>query len=268
MSGCESARPDGRRLRSFSKPVTAMVNGASRGIGLALVERLLADPAVERVFATAREGTRCEALRARGGGDEARLLALDMDVCEEASIAAAAQAVSKRAARIDLLVHCSGLLHDGTALQPERRLADVIPANMARSFRVNAIGPLLVAKHFQGLFPSRGRCILANLSARVGSIGDNRLGGWYGYRASKAAQNMITRNLSIEMRRRAREIICVALHPGTVDTRLSRPFQGSVPAGGLFSPERAARQLLAVIDALGPHDNGAFLAWDAEPIPW
>jgi NAD(P)-dependent dehydrogenase (short-subunit alcohol dehydrogenase family) len=110
--------------------------------------------------------------------------------------------------------------------------------------------------------------VLANLSARVGSIADNRLGGWYGYRAAKTAQNMFTRTLSIELARRAPNVICLALHPGTVDTDLSRPFQASVPADRLFDPPRAARQLLQVIDAASPQESGRFLAWDGSLIPW
>ena len=106
------------------------------------------------------------------------------------------------------------------------------------------------------------------ISARVGSIADNRLGGWYGYRASKAAQNMVTKTLSIELSRRSPNVICVALHPGTVDTQLSEPFQGSVPAGTLFSPERAAQQLLSVIDSLTTADSGHFFDWKGSPIEW
>jgi len=137
-----------------------------------------------------------------------------------------------------------------------------------RSFRVNALGALLVAKHFQGFFDRNDRVVFASLSARVGSIGDNRLGGWYAYRASKAAQNMITKNLAIELRRRARGVVCVALHPGTVATDLSAPFRGGVPEEKLFDASRAARQLLGVIDSLTPDSNGGFFAWDGEPIPW
>ena len=124
-----------------------------------------------------------------------------------------------------MIINCAGLLHDGDSLQPEKRLADVTAASLERSFAVNAIGPLLIAKHFQGMLHPQRLAVFATLSARVGSIGDNRTGGWYSYRASKAAQNMITKNLSIELHRRARGVICVALHPGTVDTGLSRPFQ-------------------------------------------
>ena len=153
-------------------------------------------------------------------------------------------------------------------MQPEKRLGDVTPANLQRSFAVNAIGPLLVAKHFRILLPPRERSIFANLSARVGSIGDNHLGGWYAYRASKAAQNMLTRNLAIELRRRAQGLICIALHPGAVDTGLSRPFQSKVPANRLFSPERAATQLLKIMDRLQPDDSGGFFSWNGERIPW
>ncbi len=255
-------------VAAFGRPVTALVSGASRGIGHAFVTRLLADPAVTRVFASARGATASEGLAPLAAEHGDRLRALDMDVTDEASVARAAGTVKEAARQVDLVINVAGLLHDGDALQPERRLEDVTPQGLQRGFAVNAVGPLLVAKHLHPLLPKRDRAVFASLSARVGSIGDNRLGGWYAYRASKAAQNMITRNLSIELRRRARGIVCVALHPGTVDTDLSRPFQRGVPDGKLFSPDRAARQLLQVIDGLGPGDNGGFFAWDGQPIPW
>jgi NAD(P)-dependent dehydrogenase (short-subunit alcohol dehydrogenase family) len=133
---------------------------------------------------------------------------------------------------------------------------------------VNGAGPLLLAKHLEPLLPSRQRAVFASLSARVGSIGDNRLGGWYAYRGAKAAQNMYLRTLSIELARRARGTICVALHPGTTNTDLSQPFQGRVPADKLFSPRLAVEQLLGVIDRLALADNGGFYAWNGDPIPW
>jgi len=151
---------------------------------------------------------------------------------------------------------------------PERRLADVAGANLLASFAVNAAGPLLVAKYFQRFLPRRDRAVFASLSARVGSIGDNRLGGWYAYRGSKAAQNMFTRCLSVELVRRHRGLICVALHPGTVDTELSRPFQARVAEEQLFTVKRAAAQLLDVIAGLAPEDNGAFIAWDGQSVEW
>ena len=170
--------------------------------------------------------------------------------------------------RLHLLVNCAGVLHESDALRPEKKLESVSPDALRRVFEVNAFGPLLVAKHFHELLRHDERAVLANVSARVGSIGDDRAGGWYAYRGSKAAQNLFTKNLSIELGRRAKNVVCVALHPGTVDTDLSRPFQGSVRETSLFEPSRAARQLLDVIDGLTPEQSGSFLAWDGREIPW
>ncbi|NNL64798.1 MAG: SDR family oxidoreductase [Myxococcales bacterium] len=247
---------------------TALVQGGSRGIGLALVRDLLLRPDVGRGIATARRPEASDGLRElrESHGDALTLVALDAS--DEPSIAAAAEGVAGSVDRLHLLVNCAGILHDGEAIQPEKRIEHVDPAVLRRVFEVNAFGPLLVAKHFHALLAHDERAVLANLSARVGSLSDNRAGGWYAYRASKAAQNMFTRNLAIELRRRARNLICVALHPGTVDTGLSRPFQGSVPPEQLFPAERAARQLLEVIDSLEPDDSGGFFAWDRAPIPW
>ncbi len=255
-------------LTSFTHPVTAVVVGASRGMGLAFVDSLLHDPAVARVFAASRRAEAEDSLTGLAREHGGRVRALDLDVTAESTVSTAAATIAGETDRVDVVVYCAGLLHDGDAHRPEKRLADVTLESLQRSFAVNAIGPALVAKHFNGLLDRTDRAVFASLSARVGSIDDNRLGGWYGYRASKAAQNMITRNLSIELRRTARGVICVALHPGTVDTTLSRPFQGKVPEGKLFSPTRAAAQLLGVVDQLRPEDNGSFLAWDGQPIPW
>jgi NAD(P)-dependent dehydrogenase (short-subunit alcohol dehydrogenase family) len=153
-------------------------------------------------------------------------------------------------------------------MSAERSLREVSAEHMLRSFAVNSVGPILVAKHFYSLMRGRERCVWANLSARVGSIGDNRLGGWYSYRASKAAQNQLTRTLSIELGRRAPGVICVALHPGTVETELSAPFSGSVPEHKLFSVERSVGHLLGVIDGLKPEDTGGFFDWAGERIEW
>jgi NAD(P)-dependent dehydrogenase (short-subunit alcohol dehydrogenase family) len=177
--------------------------------------------------------------------------------------------VASRTDRLHLVVNAAGLLHGGPHdMAPEKRLADVRLEALTTGFAVNAFGPLLLARHFESLLAHRERAVFASISARVGSIGDNRLGGWYAYRGAKAAQNMFTRSLSIEWARTRRNVVCVALHPGTTDTGLSRPFQANVPAGKLFTPERAARQLLEVIDRLTPADTGRFLAWDGSGIPW
>lgn len=166
------------------------------------------------------------------------------------------------------LVFCTaGLLH-GPALQPEKRLSQVNRAALEQSFAVNAFGPLLLAQALEPLLPRDQPVHFASLSARVGSIGDNRLGGWYAYRAAKAAQNQLLRTLALEWRRRLPLATVTLLHPGTTATGLSLPFRGGVPPEKLFSPQRAAEQLLAVLAAQTPEQSGAFLAWDGQPIPW
>jgi NAD(P)-dependent dehydrogenase (short-subunit alcohol dehydrogenase family) len=255
-------------LTSFPSGSQAFVQGASRGIGLEFVRQLLADPAFAQVFASCRAPAGAGELAAMAAA-EPRLQVLALDVADEDSIASAATRVAAGTDRLHLVINCAGVLHGGpAAIAPEKRLADVRPAALAASFAVNAFGPLLVAKHFERLLAHRERAVFASISARVGSIGDNRLGGWYAYRGAKAAQNMFTKTLAVEWARSRRNVVCVALHPGTTDTHLSRPFQASVPPERLFAPARTVRQLLGVIDGLSTADSGRFLAWDGSEIPW
>ena len=149
-------------------------------------------------------------------------------------------------APLRLVICCAGLLHQGD-LQPEKRLSQVQRAGLLASFSVNALGPILLAKTLEPLLPRDQPLHFASLSARIGSISDNRLGGWYAYRASKAAQNQLLRTLAIEWRRRLPLACVTALHPGTTATDLSAPFRSAVPAAGLFSADRAAGQLLDVL---------------------
>lgn len=193
---------------------------------------------------------------------------LALDVTDEASIAAALARISAQTERLDLVIACAGLLHDeATGIRPEKRLADVDPGHLARSFTVNDTGPLLLLKHCEPLLTRGGHAVFASLSPRIGSIGDNRFGGWYAYRTAKAAQNQFTRTASIELRRKSKQAICVGLHPGTTDTALSRLFQRNVPAGKLFTPAFAAGCLLSVLDGLAPADSGGVFAWDGQRIP-
>lgn len=229
---------------------SAVIIGASGGIGHAFETALIEEGAFEVVHGFARSRTGAE----------------HIDLLDEASIAAAAAHVAKGPPPT-LIIVATGLLHeDGRG--PEKALRDLDPAWLARVHAVNAIGPVMVAKHFLPLMPRTGRAVFAALSARVGSITDNRLGGWHGYRASKAALNMLVRNLAIEERRRNDRSIVVTLHPGTVDTDLSRPFQGNVVAGKLFDAERAALQLLDVIEDLKPHDSGKLFDFEGIEIPF
>jgi NAD(P)-dependent dehydrogenase (short-subunit alcohol dehydrogenase family) len=264
----ESSRRDPESVLSrFEHPVTALVAGASRGVGLAFVRCLAAESGVRRIWAGCRNPAEAEELAGLADGDE-RIRLLALDVTDEGRLSAAARTVAMEGEPVDMVINCAGLLHEPDGLQPERRLSEVRADWLMQAFAANGAGPLLLAKHFESLLPRRERAVFASLSARVGSISDNRLGGWYAYRGSKAAQNMFLRTLSIELARRARGIVCVALHPGTTRTELSRPFRGSVPEDKLFSPERAATQLLRVIDGLGSSENGGFYAWNGEKIPW
>lgn len=251
-------------LSSFPGDGAALVQGASRGIGLGFVRRLLDSGRFEQVFATCRHPASADALAAI---DHPGLTVLELDVTRRASIREAARRVADRGVPIRLLLNVAGLLHDDRQA-PEKRLEDLEAEALARSFSVNAIGPALVLEAFRPQLARRGRAVVAALSARVGSIGDNRLGGWYAYRASKAALNQLMRTASIELARRNRNALVVLLHPGTTDTGLSEPFQDNVPAEKLFSVNRACGQLLSVIDGLGEDDNGAFYAWDGQRIEW
>jgi NAD(P)-dependent dehydrogenase (short-subunit alcohol dehydrogenase family) len=187
-----------------------------------------------------------------------------LDLENDASIATAAAVLAERGP-FDLIILATGLLH-GHGVKPEKSLRDVNGEAFGRLFRVNATGPALVMRHFLPLLARDRRSVFAALSARVGSIGDNRLGGWVGYRASKAALNQIVRTLAIELRRTNPLALLVGLHPGTVDTGLSAPFQRNVDAARLFTPDQAAAHLLDVIDGLGAGDSGDCLDWAGERI--
>ncbi len=245
----------------------AVIQGASRGIGLGFVDALLERPGFPWIVATCRRPEDARALQTRAERWPERLRILPLDVQDEPTIERCADRIRAEGLEVGLLVNAAGLLHDDR-MKPEKRLEDIDPAALQRAFEVNATGPLLVAKHFHRLMRHEERAVFASLSARVGSIGDNRLGGWYAYRMSKAAQNMATRTLAIELSRKAPNVICVGLHPGTVATDLSEPYRGGVPADRLFDVERATRQLLDVIEGLTPEQHGSLLAWDGSPIPW
>lgn len=237
---------------------TALVFGASGTIGRAFCDALAKRSDIDLLIGTGRRPaslpSQCEPVA--------------LDAADPAGIEAACQDIRRMTDRLDLVIYCIGVLHDpDRGIVPEKRLEQLDAATMSRLFAVNATAPLLLARELAALLPRRERCIWANLSARVGSIGDNHLGGWYSYRASKAAQNMITRTLAIELGRRHRGLACVALHPGTVASPLSAPFR-SREAAGVMTPERSVGHLMAVIDGLDTTSTGRFFAWDGVEIPW
>jgi NAD(P)-dependent dehydrogenase (short-subunit alcohol dehydrogenase family) len=223
----------------------AVVIGAGGGIGAALVGALRAGGGYRDVAAFSRSGTP------------------PLDITDEASIRDAAASLAPAAPL--LVIDATGFLHDGTH-RPEKSWRELDPAQMARAFALNAIGPALLMKHFLPLLPAQGRAVFATLSARVGSIGDNRLGGWYSYRASKAALNQLVHTAAIELARSRPQAICVALHPGTVATQLSAPF---AKAGlEVRDSTTAAQELLTVLARLTPADSGGFFDHKGLALPW
>lgn len=244
------------RLDSFPDSFCACVFGASGGVGGAFVRLLSEHPRVGRVHAGAR--------RATPATD--RVTPFTFDLADEGSIAAAATAIAAQGP-LHLVLVATGVLHQGETLAPEKTWRALDPAAMARVFAINAIGPALIGKHMLGHLAKGEKAVFAALSARVGSISDNRLGGWHAYRASKAALNMMVRTFAIELGQRNRTACAVALHPGTVDTALSKPFQSGVRAERLFTPDQSAAHLLDVIDTLTPAQSGKLFAWDGAEIP-
>lgn len=236
------------------KIASAAVFGASGGIGAALV-RALSASGVQQIHAGSRSGDVPE-----GAG----VLPFRFDYDDVASLAGAAERLAETPPQLVIVTTGVLTLPDGT--RPERSYKELDAAAMERAFRLNAIGPALVARHILPLFRRNERGVFAALSARVGSIADNRVGGWHSYRASKAALNMLVRNFAIEMARTHAQFVAVTLHPGTVDTALSEPFQSTLPTGQLTEAAVAARNLLTVIAGLEPNDSGHCFDWRGERI--
>ncbi|MEE4250141.1 MAG: SDR family NAD(P)-dependent oxidoreductase, partial [Alcanivoracaceae bacterium] len=200
-------------------------------------------------------------------GDRLQILSVDSTL--ESDVVRLANEVRERDQRLHWLINCAGLLHDSArSIRPEKRLEQVDIAQLEALFRINTFAPILLAKHFLPLLNHDQPACFASLSARVGSISDNHLGGWYSYRASKAAQNQFIRTFAIEAQRRAPNLTCLALHPGTTDTGLSKPFQKNVPGEKLFSTAYVAEQLLDIVFSRPAADSGKFLAWDNSEIMW
>ncbi len=227
-----------------------VVVGVSGGIGSALAEALHAALPEGHVLALSRSSVpRLDLQNEHSMSDAA------------AFIAHQCQATGRD---LRLVINATGTLHKPHP--PEKSWAQLDAAAMAEVFAINTLGPALLMKHLLPLLPRQGKAVFATLSAKVGSIGDNRLGGWYSYRASKAALNQMVRTAAIELRRRHPDALCVALHPGTVETGLSTPF---AKAGlDVVSPAFAATRLLRVIDDLGASDSGGFFNHDGSPLPW
>ncbi|TLF51913.1 SDR family NAD(P)-dependent oxidoreductase [Halomonas urmiana] len=237
---------------------TAVITGASGGIGSAVVEALLGSDRPGRVIAVSRGGH---------PHSDPRVDSLALDVSTEGGGAALARVLGD--APVHLVFNAIGMLHDESlSIGPEKKLDDLDAEAMARLYQVNAITPALLLKALQPSLKGHHPALFASLSARVGSIGDNRLGGWYAYRASKAAHNMLMKTAAVELRRLNPQAAIACLHPGTTDTPLSAPFQARVPEGKLFTPTFVAERLLEVLETCTPDQSGIFLDWAGERVAW
>ncbi len=229
---------------TFPDGFRALVIGASGGIGQALVQTLQANPGCAEVIGLHRQS-------------DPRV-----DFDDEASIGAAA-AQLRETGKFHLIINAAGVLHTH-GVMPEKKLGDLSYAQLEATFRINTFGPALVLRHFCPLLDAQ-RSVLAVISAKVGSIEDNRLGGWYSYRASKAALNMLLKTAAIEVKRSNPQAVLVSLHPGTVSTGLSKPFKGEQIGRAAVD---AAHDMLNVLARLAPFDTGSFLAYDGARLPW
>lgn len=225
----------------------AVVIGSSGGIGAAMIDALKQSGTFAEVIGFSRTS---EPL---------------IDLLDEQTIINAAQTIKAKEMDLRLVFDATGFLH-GRGLTPEKALTAITPEHMAHAFAINAMGPALLMKHFLPLLPKHAKSVFATLSAKVGSIGDNALGGWYSYRASKAALNQFVHTAAIELARQRPEAVCVAVHPGTVDSTLSSDFAKT----GLTvrQPAEAAALLLDMLDRLTPPQTGGFFDYKGNSLPW
>lgn len=239
-------------LQSFAEPLNVAVIGASGGIGNAFVGLLAQKDNVQKIYAFSRSNTVF---------DHPKITCGFIDVSSEDSIESAAKRIDDK---IHIVIVASGILHDDI-VKPEKSLRDLNMSSFEKIFSVNAFGPALVAKHFIPLLPKENKSVFVAISARVGSISDNHLGGWYAYRASKTALNMLLKTASIEVARRHKEAVIIGLHPNTVDTKLSKPFQSGIDHR-IFTPDESVQHMLNVIDAVTFKDSGNVFSWDGQEI--
>lgn len=243
-------------LSSFQPNSRIAVIGASGGIGSALVESLSGDTNTSQILACSRSGKRFPS---------STVSSARIDITDEESITRCARDATKDGP-LDIVIVATGLLSDGEDLFPEKSLQEIRHDAFQQAFEINVTGPAMVAKHFLPHLRKGTKTVFAALSARVGSIGDNRLGGWYAYRASKAALNMFLKTLSIEHARLWPQSVVLGLHPGTVDTELSKPFTGRTAPDKLFTPELSAGYLIRVINQVQPVDSGHVIAWNGSRV--
>ena len=239
---------------NFEDNANIAVFGSTGGIGSAILKELEEDPKVNQIYAFSRSG--------QDDSECGKTISKSFDLRDETSIEKAAEIVESN---LDMVFVATGVLHEDDVLEPEKAIRDLTPEQLKFSYEINTIGPALIGKHFLPKMRSDRKSVFAVLSARVGSISDNNdIGGWYAYRASKAALNMIVKNFSIELGRKNKHLVVTGLQPGTVDTNLSDPFQHFVKDDHIFTPQFAATSLLATLDKLSASESGRLFDWQGE----
>lgn len=234
---------------------TAIVVGAGSKIAQALIDKLVKEDTCQHILAISRGQT----------FSDSKITSINTQY-DEASIEQVCSQISLTAP-VGKVFICQGILHQNS-LQPERKLEAISAENMLKVYEANTVTPSLWLKYLTPHLKSNEPCKVAFFSARIGSISDNQLGGWYSYRASKAALNMMVQTFSVELARRAKNVKLLAFHPGTTDTPLSEPFQRSVPEGKLFTPEFVASQLLSLLDTLEMDGKASYMDWNHQSITW
>ena len=228
--------------------------GSSGAIGRAFLDAYIADKDISNIYSISRTEVK---------SNDKRIIHINIDVTDEVSVKAAASKIEEN--RLDRLIVATGVLHT-KSFGPEKSIKDIKIENFVKIFSVNAFGPALIGKYFLPLMTKDQKSIVAFLSARVGSISENKLGGWYAYRASKSALNQIIKNFSIEAKRTNSSGIIIGLQPGTVKSKLSEPFQKNVKKGKLFLPEDSVDSLIKVIENVMQNDSGKIFDWEGEEI--
>jgi NAD(P)-dependent dehydrogenase (short-subunit alcohol dehydrogenase family) len=241
----------------------ALVLGASGGLGSAIVSEFLNDPEIDKVFAVS---SKKNPVGSNEGQNQSKLVWLQAEYSEP-QMADTVSQLMPHAGTFSRVCVCHGLLHSDK-LWPEKRLEDITSEALQEIFHSNTVVPALWLKLLFKILKGQTPCIVATMSARVGSLSDNNLGGWYAYRASKAALNMVLKTASIEYARRAKNVKLIAFHPGTTDTALSKPFQSTVPTGKLFTTEFVAERLAMIMDSAQLDGELSYLDWDGRTIAW
>jgi NAD(P)-dependent dehydrogenase (short-subunit alcohol dehydrogenase family) len=243
----------------YQVPFNVVLAGSSGAIGQAFLAQLLALPNTQRVYSLSRSSQPIHS--------DARVHSIQCDLNKDDDLQALSNQLKADSASINLLINATGLLHS-ESIRPEKALSQLKRSSLEASFAVNAFAPILLIQAVLPCLDKQRAAWIASLSARVGSIEDNRLGGWFSYRAAKAAQNQLFKTASIELKRSHPLATCLQLHPGTVDSNLSAPFQSGVANGKLFTPQQSAAYLLAVIASKSPTDTGTFWDWNNVAIAW